>query len=184
MYEKKCYTDEEFISMKLSKIARILELNHYKNAFLFFIKHPIKFIKRLSMFMKLSIGWTVISTVFGFVVFGLVARDLVIEKSKNTKLTSDFQKVQQDLLKIQNSSEYKIAKGVGSDLNESKKLLSDSILLYEKILTLPNNHKKIPDFKNKLQKAISYLRTQNNMKAKSELEQLSKDLASEKIASQ
>ena len=146
-------------------------------------RHPVLFVERLSMFMKLSIGWTIISTVFGFVLFGLVARDLLVEKSKNTKLTSDFQKAQESLTAIQNSNDFKLVKSINADLNESKALLSETIKVYEKIIILPNNHKKLPVFKKRLQTILGFLQSQKNQEARQELDKLSKDLASEKIAS-
>ncbi len=169
MYEKKCYTDEEFISMKLSKIARILELNHYKNAFLFFIKHPIKFIKRLSMFMKLSIGWTVISTVFGFVVFGLVTRELVLEKSINKNLMLEVSQVKEELSNIK------------SKPSEDKEKLEAVIIqigdMYETIYSSKGSDKNKIKYKKRLSSVLHYLSNQNITLAENELKKLSSDIS-------
>lgn len=168
--------------MNFTKIAKVLELAHYKRVILFFFKHPIKFVRRLSMFMKLSIGWTVVSTVFGFVVFGLVVKDLVIEKSKNAHLQSEFQNVQKDLTTLKNSEAYKVGTDLEKDFKESNRILNDSIVVYSRIIELPTNHKKLPDFKKRLQYVLSTLSSKNNSEASITLKKLSEDVAKERIA--
>lgn len=165
--------------MKFSKIAKALELRHYKKLLLFMFRHPILFVERLSMFIKISIAWTVVSTLFGFFLFGLVTRELIIEKNKNAKLTEDSKIVEKRLADFENSSTYKEGTGTEAELRQSVKILNDSILVYERMAVLPFSHKKLPDFRNRLQTVLTLLLGKNNTKALAELEKLSEDVTKE-----
>lgn len=159
---------------------KVLQIEHYKRVIAFILHHPILFIKRLSMYSKVTITWTIVSTAFGFIVFGLVARNLVLEKYKNSALTEQKVQIQKELSTYKNRDEFKINKQLEKEVKENHDLFLSSIPVYEAITDLPDTDKKLPDFTTRFALILKQLSDKNNSSASAQIKKLKTDVDTEK----
>lgn len=168
--------------MNYQNLARVLELRHYRRVLLFILHHPIRFIKRLSMFMKVSIVWTIISTLFGFVLFALVTQSLLAEKAKNTRISANLESMHQSLVKLQNQDQRLINIKLQKDMDHIHDTYTSAVSTYEDLADLPVTSKKATSFRKSFALILSFLSKKNYASASSELKSLSEDLDAEKKA--
>lgn len=163
-------------------LLKILQFEHYKRLTLFIFHHPVLWMKRTSPFFKLSIGWTIVSTVFGFVLFGLVARNLLVEQHKNADLTREKAAVEKQYTGLKNQDQYKINQALKKQVEDIHTNYTGAVTIYESMVDLPPTDKKLPDFQKRFAAVLKFLSDKNNSSASAEIKKLGSDVAAEKTS--
>lgn len=136
------------------------------------VKEALRSFHRNPKFYIGSFIWSVISTAVGLFFFFQLQAKYNAEHQKTQTLERNFSVKEQELGELKNNDAV-------NEISQSRKILTETISVFDNIIKLPTNHKKLPDFKRRISLILSYLSSKNLPFATSELQKLSLEVSAE-----
>ncbi|MGE5042395.1 MAG: hypothetical protein ACM3IJ_05875 [Candidatus Levyibacteriota bacterium] len=136
------------------------------------VKEALRSFHRNPKFYIGSFIWSVVSTAFGLFFFFQLQAQYNAEHQKNQTLERNLFTKERELKDLEKNS-------ATQEISQSRKILSDTISVFDNIIKLPITHKKLPDFKRRVSVVLSYLASKNLTYASSELQKLTTEVNAE-----